>query len=177
MWTSSRRVGTSSCGSAASRTRPWSPAGWRPCRTVVCAAPGYLARHGTPRTIADLAEHNCLGYTLSRTVGVDRWSFGRDGKTSVAVKGTVKANNGDALVIAAVAGLGIVYHPTFLVSREIRAGRLVPLTLDHEPVELAGVFAVYPSDRRPPAKVRAFIDFLAERFAPVPPWDRLELGE
>lgn len=142
-----------------------------PCRAVVCAAPAYLAEHGTPRTIAELARHNCLAYTLSPTIGADHWSFGRDGSARVSVRGSLKANNGDALVAAALAGQGIIYQPTFLVSREMRDGSLVPLTFDHEPVTLAGIFVAYPADRRPPAKIRAFIDFLAQRFAPVPPWD------
>jgi DNA-binding transcriptional LysR family regulator len=133
------------------------------CSTMVCAAPAYLRKNGKPRTIADLAQHNCLGYTLSDLVGVNRWSFGRDGKTKVKVRGSLKANNGDALVAAAVAGEGITYQPTFLVRREIGAGLLVRLALDHEPIELDGIFAVYPSDRRPAAKVRTFIDFLADR--------------
>lgn len=142
------------------------------CRTAVCAAPAYLARHGTPRTIADLGNHNCLGYTLSRSMGVGRWGFGRDGKTTVAVSGNLNANNGDVLLAAAIAGQGIVYEPTFLVGPEIAAGRLVALALDHEPLELGGIYAAYPSTRRPPAKVRAFIDLLAARLAPVPPWER-----
>lgn len=143
-----------------------------PCRTVVCAAPSYIARHGKPKKIADLAKHNCLGYTLSRSVGPDRWSFGREGKARVKVQGTLRANNGDALVLAALAGQGIIYPPTFLVSRELRSGTLAPLELDHPPLELDGVFAAYPSDRRPPAKVRAAIEFLAGKFGQVPPWDR-----
>lgn len=133
------------------------------CRTVVCAAPSYIAAHGRPRTIAELERHTCLGYTLSRAVGAERWSFGRDGKAVVAIKGSLKANNGDALVVAAMAGQGIIYQPTFLVAREIEAGLLVPLKLDHDPIELDGIYAAYPADRRPPAKVRATIDFLAER--------------
>ena len=143
-----------------------------PCRTAVCAAPSYIAAHGRPRTINDLAKHNCLGYTLSRAVGADRWSFGDKGQAVVAIQGTLKANNGDALVAAAIAGQGIIYQPTFLVAREIRAGLLTPLELDHDPLELDGIFAVYPADRRPPAKVRAAIDFLVERLGPVPPWER-----
>jgi DNA-binding transcriptional LysR family regulator len=143
-----------------------------PCRTVVCAAPSYIAAHGRPRTITDLEKHNCLGYTLSRAVGADRWSFGDKGQAVVAVRGSLRANNGDALVAAAIAGQGIIYQPTFLVAREIRAGLLTPLKLDQDPVELDGIFAIYPADRRPPAKVRATIDFLAERFEPVPPWER-----
>ena len=72
---------------------------------------------------------------------------------------------------AAVAGQGLIYQPTFLVNAEIRAGRLVSLELDHPVVEVPGIFALYPADRRPPAKVRAFIDFLAQRFGSTPPWD------
>jgi DNA-binding transcriptional LysR family regulator len=139
------------------------------CRTMVCAAPAYLRKNGKPRTTADLARHNCLGYTLSDLVGANRWSFGRDGKTKVKVQGSLKANNGDALVAAAVAGEGIIYQPTFLVRREIGEGLLVRLALNHEPVELDGIFAVYPSDRRPAAKVRTFIDFLADRFSSIVP--------
>lgn len=148
-----------------------------PCRTALCAAPVYLAEIGTPRTVADLKDHNCLGYTLSRTVGSDRWSFGIDGAVTVPVNGNLRANNGDALVAAAVAGQGLIYQPTFLVSAEIRMGRLVSIALDHPTVEFPGVFAVYPSERRPPAKVRAFIDFLGQRFGSVPPWDRADKSD
>lgn len=143
-----------------------------PCRTVVCAAPSYLARHGTPKTIADLGQHNCLGYTLSRTIGTDRWAFGQDRKATVTVTGSLRANNGDALIVAAVAGLGLIYQPTFLVRHQLEQGTLVPVDLDHPPIELDGVFASYPANRRPPAKVRAFIDFLVAEFTPVAPWDR-----
>ncbi len=142
-----------------------------PCRTIVCAAPTYLEEKGTPGTVSELALHNCLGYTLSRSVGVGRWQFGDEKKISVTVSGSLKANNGDALVAAAIAGQGIVCQPTFLVAREIAAGLLVPIRLDHNPAPLDGVFAVYPPDRRPPPKVRTFIDYLAERFRPVPHWE------
>jgi DNA-binding transcriptional LysR family regulator len=143
-----------------------------PCRMIVCAAPSYLTARGTPATTAELSHHNCLGYTLSRSGGSDRWVFGRGGRTSVAVSGTLKASNGDALTMAAVAGLGIAYQPSFLVAREIAAGQLVALSLDEPTTELDGVFAVYPATRRPPAKVRAAIDFFAEQFSGVPPWER-----
>lgn len=139
-----------------------------PCPTVVCAAPSYLARHGTPRVIGDLAGHNCLGYTLSRSIGSGRWGFGRDGHASIAVRGSLESNNGDALAIAAVGGMGIVYQPAFLVADDIAAGRLVALDLDHPTMDLGGIYAVYPAERRPPAKVRAVIDHLAESLAPAP---------
>ena len=128
-------------------------------------------RNGTPHSVADLTNHNCLGYTLSQIVGIDRWSFGADGVVTVPVSGNLRANNGDALVAAALAGQGLIYQPTFLVSAELRSGRLVTVPLDHPTIELPGIFAVYLSDRRPPAKVRTFIDFLSQRFGPVPPWE------
>jgi DNA-binding transcriptional LysR family regulator len=143
-----------------------------PCRSVVCAAPGYLAARGRPTRVAELTAHNCLGYTLSRPFGVDRWTFGTDGGVTVPVSGNLRASNGDALVAAAVAGQGIIYGPTFLVAHELRAGRLVSLAFDQPVTDLPGIFAVYPPDRHPPAKVRAFIDHLLHSFAPVPPWER-----
>jgi DNA-binding transcriptional LysR family regulator len=143
-----------------------------PCGVVVCAAPSYLAQRGTPRSVNDLASHNCLGYTLSRAFGPDHWPFGTDGKVVVPIKGDPRANSGDALLAMALAGQGLTYLPTFLVCAELRAGRLVSVTLDHPTMQLPGIFAVYPADRRPPAKVRVFIDFLVARFGPVPPWER-----
>jgi DNA-binding transcriptional LysR family regulator len=143
-----------------------------PCRLLVVGSPTYLAERGMPRTVAELSSHNCLGYTLSSALGPHQWSFGPDGSVTVPIKGNFHASNGDALVAAALAGQGLVYEPTFLLGDAIRAGRLVALTLDQPPMELPGVFAVYASNRRPPAKVRAFIDFLVQRLGPVPPWDR-----
>jgi DNA-binding transcriptional LysR family regulator len=142
------------------------------CRLLVAASPAYLAKRGTPRTISDLVSHDCLGYTLSTALGPGRWYFGVDGSVSAPVNGRLHANNGDALVAAALAGQGLIYQPTFLIGDYIRAGKLTPLTLDHPATELPGVFAIYASNRRPPAKVRAFIDFLVSRLGPEPHWDR-----
>jgi DNA-binding transcriptional LysR family regulator len=142
------------------------------CRMLVAASPAYLARRSIPTSVSELGSHNCLGYTLSSSVGPDRWRFGLDGSIIVPVTGNLHANNGDALVAAALAGQGMIYQPTFLVGDDIRAGRLVSVTLDEPLMELPGVFAIYASNRRPPAKVRAFIDFLAGKFAPAPRWDR-----
>ena len=142
-----------------------------PCRMVVCAAPSYLAAHGTPRTSDDLASHNCLGYTLAQA-GPSRWRMGGRTAFDVTVSGNLRANNGDALLAAALAGQGLIYQPTFIVGDELRAGRLVPVRLDVAPSELLAVHAVYLPNRTPSAKVRAFIDFLGEAFAPEPPWDR-----
>jgi DNA-binding transcriptional LysR family regulator len=142
-----------------------------PCRIVVCAAPSYLEAKGKPLTVSSLAGHNCLGYTLSQRP-VDRWVFGARAEVSVQVSGNLRANNGDALRAAAIAGQGLIHQPTFIVADDLRAGTLVALTLDQPTVELAGIYAIYLPDRRPAAKVRAFIDFIATRFTPEPPWDR-----
>jgi DNA-binding transcriptional LysR family regulator len=142
-----------------------------PCRLVVCAAPSYLDARGYPLTVSSLKDHNCLGYTLSQQ-RADRWLFGARAEVSVAVAGNLRANNGDALRAAAIAGQGLVYQPTFIVADDLRAGTLVALSLDQPAVELGGIYAVYLPDRDPPAKVRAFIDFIANRFLPEPPWDR-----
>ncbi len=143
-----------------------------PCRTVVCAAPSYLAGRGRPRTISSLAKHNCLGYTLSNVTGVDKWVFGAKGDAAVSVSGNLRANNGEALRTAAIAGQGLIYLPTFIVADDLRAGTLVALDLDQPTVEFGGIYAVFLPDRHPAAKVRVFIDFVANRFAPEPPWDK-----
>jgi DNA-binding transcriptional LysR family regulator len=142
------------------------------CRTVVCAAPSYLAARGRPRSVSDLANHNCLGYTLARQAGAGSWMFGAGGEVVVPVSGNLRANNGDALRAAAIAGQGLIYQPTFIVADDLRAKTLVALTLDQPTKELGGVYAVYLPERHPAAKVRAFIDFLASSFAPEPPWER-----
>lgn len=143
-----------------------------PSRLVICAAPSYLAAHGTPRTVADLAGHNCLGYTLSQQGSAEEWLFGENGEIRVQVKGNLRANNGDVLRAATLAGQGLSRQPTFIIADELRAGTLVTLPLDQPEIRSSAVHAVYLPDRRPPAKVRAFIDFLAMCFAPEPPWDR-----
>ncbi|GEO14345.1 LysR family transcriptional regulator [Microvirga aerophila] len=142
-----------------------------PCRIVVCAAPSYLEAYGVPATPEDLGRHNCLGYTLPSTLSATRWLFGHEGETAVPVSGKLRANNGDALLAAAVAGQGIIYQPTFLVGDCLRDGSLVRVLAEH-PVPEFGVHAVLPSGRQAPAKVRAFVEFLARRFAPEPGWDR-----
>jgi DNA-binding transcriptional LysR family regulator len=143
-----------------------------PCRMVACASPGYLAGHGRPATVRDLAGHNCLSYTLSRMQSGGRWLFGPDGRVSVPVSGNLRANSGDALVAAAIAGQGLIYEPTFLVADALRDGRLAAVELDEPFIELPGIYAVHPASRLAPAKVRAFVALLGHRFAGVPPWDR-----
>ena len=138
-------------------------------RNVVCASPDYLREHGTPRTPADLAQHACIVYTY---VGSEWHLQADDGKPhSVRVRGVMQVNNGDTARTAALDGLGVIWQPTFLVGPDLRAGRLVPLLPGYHVPDI-DVLAVYPSRRHLGAKVRAMIDFLAEEFSGVPPWDR-----
>lgn len=136
---------------------------------LVCASPDYLDQRGVPRRVAELIQHNCLGYTLSTTQGRDYWAFGAGGEIRVPVSGNLYANNGDALVAAAIRGQGIVYQPKFIVAAALTRGELVTLELDRPPAQLGGIHVLYPPDRRPPAKVRVMIDYLVEAFAASPP--------
>ncbi|HLR78842.1 MAG TPA: LysR family transcriptional regulator [Burkholderiaceae bacterium] len=138
------------------------------CPELVCAAPSYLDRRGIPRRVADLTQHNCLGYTLSSWAGGSEWAFGADGQIRVPVNGDLVANSGEALVAAAVAGQGLIYQPLFIVNEALARGELISLTLDQPTHALGGIHAVYPPDRRPPAKVRAMIDYLVENFVQEP---------
>lgn len=132
-------------------------------RSVVCAAPAYLARHGAPATPAELIGHACLGYTLTGS-GAD-WRFeGPDGPVSVPISGPIRADNGDIIRLAALGGAGIVFQPHFIVDDDIAAGRLVRLLPDWQSAEL-GVYAVYPSRKHLSAKVRTFVDFMVAALA------------
>jgi DNA-binding transcriptional LysR family regulator len=137
---------------------------------IVCAAPGYWAGRGRPKLWSDLQHHNCLGSSISAVARPDEWLFGKDRDKRIAVKGTMRANNGNALVMAAVAGLGILYEPEFIVADAIRRGKLEGVTLDAPTADLGGIHLIYLRDRSPPAKVRVMIDFLVAAFNPSPPW-------
>lgn len=135
------------------------------CPMRVCAAPDYLERYGTPGGVAELSGHNCLSYTLSPSQREGTWSFGREGDIQVPVQGDLKANNGDALLVAALGGQGVIYQPNFIVGEALARGTLVALELDQPTLDLGGLHVLFPPDRRPPAKVRAMIDYLVEAFA------------
>lgn len=130
---------------------------------ILCAAPAYLGRRGTPRAPVDLADHECLIY--SDNDPPDEWTFQSGGERLIQrVRGSVKANNGDLLRSLAVAGQGIIFQPAFIVGHEIAAGKLVPLLERYEPLPRAA-FAIYPSSRFIPAKVRALTDIIAVELA------------
>jgi DNA-binding transcriptional LysR family regulator len=132
-------------------------------RLNICASPAYLCAKGTPRSVSDLKDHECLGYTLSARSGHAQWGFGGDGSIKVAVNGVFRANNGSVLVQAASDGLGLVYGPRFLAADAVAKGQLVEIKLDKPLMKLGAIFAVSHPARRPAAKTRAWIDFLADR--------------
>jgi DNA-binding transcriptional LysR family regulator len=130
---------------------------------VCCAAPAYLARHGEPRVPEELAAHACLTYAYAPQSGL--WPFrDTDGRErSVRITGPVHANNGAFLEALAVAGVGIAFEPDFVVGPDVKAGRLVKILRTFLP-RAAPIHVVYPSRRHLSAKVRAFTDFLMQRF-------------
>ena len=135
---------------------------------ICAAAPAYLARAGAPAQPADLAQHNCLRYSYHAQP--EGWSFSHDSQEiTVRVGGNLEANNGDALQAAARAGLGIVYLPDFIAAADIATGELVRLLADWDTPQ-APIHAVFPSQRHPSAKLRAFVDFLAGHFANGVDW-------
>jgi DNA-binding transcriptional LysR family regulator len=141
-------------------------------RRVLCASPDYLRRHGTPRTPADLATHDCLLLVGSQG-RQDVWRFtDRKGREIMQrVQGRFESNQGELLRDAVVAGLGIALHSVWHVHEQLRAGRLQVLLPDY-PIAATGIHAVMPQRRLVPPRVRAFVVFLASRLGEHPPWER-----
>lgn len=140
-----------------------------PNRRIVCASPGYLARHGAPSRPQELARHACLVFGGQRV-----WRFDSGGEeVAVRVSGPLESNHGEVVKDAALAGLGIAVKSTWDVAGLVRDGRLVPVLRDHPLAGDSAIWAVYPNARLVPGRARLFVDFLAERFGrPVPHWDR-----
>jgi len=128
---------------------------------VYCASPDYLAARGTPLEPEALREHDCLPYGHSRQV---QWQFKGQGKTlqAIAVSGRMRANNGELLRDAAIAGMGVTYLPAFIVEQALADGRLVKLLEAWTPPPLQ-LSAVYPQHRQIARPVQAFVEFLRER--------------
>jgi DNA-binding transcriptional LysR family regulator len=135
-------------------------------RLVLCAAPSYLKRRGTPAHPSELAQHDVLGYSLM-AMG-DQWQFtGPEGPVSVKVRPRMWTNNGDSCVAAALQGSGIQLQPTFLIDDELASGQLVEILPQFRSVEL-GIYAVYPSRKFVLPKVRAMVEFLANELGQAP---------
>ncbi len=138
-------------------------------RMVVCASPDYLAEHGIPKTPEELAEHKCLLFTPR--FPSNEWQFRRDGEDfSVKVSGCMKSNVGDTLRVGGIKGLGVIQEPTYMVGQDIKLGRLKVILEKYEPAQRP-IHVMYLHRRHLSAKVRMFVEFLIQRFQPIPYWD------
>lgn len=134
---------------------------------VICAAPNYLERFGTPQTPDDLHHHNCLW--LSTVPALRRWTFDTDeGIRVVNVDGNVTADNSEMAFQLALAGVGIVCASDVIVGEAIRRGALVPILTEWHHAEQMPLLAWYPSSRNLSPKVRAMLDFLVKEFGHAP---------
>jgi DNA-binding transcriptional LysR family regulator len=132
-------------------------------RLLVCASPAYLQAHGTPQVPADLAGHRVMTYAYAPTPRVWRLGDRHGNHEEVRVSGPLHSNSGDLAIAAAIAGLGLVFEPDFMLQPALDAGRLRRVLPEWEssPGE---IWAVYPSRRHLSAKVRLFVDHLARQF-------------
>lgn len=141
---------------------------------VIAAAPAYLDRHGRPEHPKDLLGHECFGYLLAPRPS---WSFLIDGEMQwFPIKNRLQANSGEALLTAAIQGLGIARTPTFIAEKAVREGRL-EILLPRFPMQELGIYAVFPGNRYVPHRVRVLVDFLAKRIGSHPPWDEILMGK
>ncbi|WP_126456776.1 LysR family transcriptional regulator [Sulfuriflexus mobilis] len=137
---------------------------------IVCASPDYLSQHGEPKTPEELENHVGLNYSYLAETQI--WQFLQQDKTRVLahVPCRMRANNGDILLKAAIDGLGILVTTTFISSEAIEQGLLCPILTDYTfPEEV--IYAIYPQQRFLPRRVRALIDYLAEKFDNDPYWN------
>jgi DNA-binding transcriptional LysR family regulator len=148
-----------------------------PNRRILCASPGYLKAHGRPERPSDLTRHACVVYKLHSTAGVWHICCGESGgKEQIQVAGRLTANNAEALHEAVLGDVGIGLLPTWLVGHDLQDGRLerVLPTLEADLTkDETSIHAIYPHKRLLSAKVRAFVDFLVEKYQPVPYWEIL----
>jgi DNA-binding transcriptional LysR family regulator len=139
-----------------------------PVRRVLCASPAYVEAHGMPRDIDDLRRHICLP-----AHNFDPWRLeGPQGSLIFRPEGRLVTNSSEVVREAVIAGLGIALRSTWDIGGELRDGRLVQVLPAYEGSHNVTLSAVYPSRQFLPAKVRVFIDFLAELYGPVPYWER-----
>jgi len=126
----------------------------------VCASPEYLARHGTPSHPRELAEHRVIAY--NHLASRDDWPFsGPQGELRVQTRAALRSNNGDTCLALGRAGAGILLQPDFMLYEDLRSGALVELMPEYRSLEL-GIYAVYPSRKQLPLKVRRLVEFLLQ---------------
>jgi LysR family transcriptional regulator for bpeEF and oprC len=135
---------------------------------LTAASPSYLARHGTPRHPRELDRHRCVNFFSPKTGKIFDWDFNQgDERIEVPMRGVIALNDSNAYVEAGLAGLGIIQMTDYLVDRHVASGRMVQVLPDWHSDPLP-VHVVYPQNRHLSAKVRVFVEWVAELFAANP---------
>ena len=143
-----------------------------PVRRVLVASPDYIKRHGTPNTLADLEGHICLAPHNN-----DSWKLeGPQGEVIHRPIGPLQTNSSEVVREAVIGGMGIALRSTWDIGAELSDGRLVQVLSAYEGSRNVAIHAIYASRRFLPAKVRLFIDYLAELYGPIPYWDTEDNG-
>jgi DNA-binding transcriptional LysR family regulator len=139
-----------------------------PDRRVICAAPSYLEKAGMPNTLADLDDHNCLSAGAQ-----DVWRLeGPEGQRQVRVKGNLRSNSAELIREALISGLGLGLRSVWEIGPELTSGQLKTVLPQYTGSSKVAIYAVYPCREFMPAKVNAFIEFLAEHFSLDPYWEK-----
>lgn len=138
-----------------------------PNHRVLCASAAYLARHGEPKTLAELQRHKLLAHNAEQ-FRIE----GPEGEINWKLQSPLKTNSSEVIREAVLAGLGIALRSTWDVGADLTAGRLKVVMPEYHASQRVAIHAVYPSRRHLPQKVRFFIDYLAQLYGPTPYWDR-----
>lgn len=131
-------------------------------RRVLCAAPAYLERRGTPKCFTDLADHNCL--RVSGSSGRNSW---HDGEENIDLQGSFEGNSTDVIFRAALAGLGIARLPCYMANQRFSTGELVHVIPEYSPAS-TDIVVMFAEKRNLAPKTRAFVDFLVREFSDAP---------
>jgi|SRR5471032_367636 len=133
-------------------------------KMLTCASPEYLALHGTPRDLDDLAQHRAVNYFVGRERKILEWQFIRGAKTvPIKLRSGLLVNDSDALLAGALAGFGLLQALELTVAEQLHSGMLISVLQDYPPVSKS-VWLLYPHRQHLPPQVRAFIEWISMQF-------------
>lgn len=142
-----------------------------PCQMITAASPEYIEEYGMPKHPDDLINHHFIKYSYSDKPNELRYRD-LDGKEKLApVTVALRANNGQMQRQAALNGLGIICTPSFIIGNDVKKEKLVQILPEYDITPERNIYALFPQNRYMAAKVRLFVDFLAQRFAGKPYWE------
>jgi DNA-binding transcriptional LysR family regulator len=132
-------------------------------KRIICASPAYLEEYGTPQTIEDLLQHNCLGTDMN---SANSWVYQENGKDKeILVSGNVNTNNAADLKALAINDVGIVYLSHYMTSKPLQCGKLIPILEQYQKCQ--DIYAVYPSNKYLSKKIKVFLNFVIEIITPL----------